>query len=68
MCIAKAFALQEMRYVLSRIVLAFDITPADGFDAQAFRDGILNMRTTVLEKDLHVKVKRRPDLGSKAFI
>ncbi len=64
-CIAKAFAYQEMRYVLARLVLAFDITTGDSFDAKGFRDGILNTRTTILEQDLIVKAERRPGLDWK---
>ena len=39
-----------------------DIVPDETFDARAFRDGILNMRTTFLEKHLMVKVQRRPEV------
>ena len=67
-CIAKAFAYQEMRYVLARLVLTMDIAPIPSFDAQAFRDGILNMRTTVLEKHLMVRVRRRPGVKIDGFL
>lgn len=60
-CIARALAFAEMRHVLARLVLNMDVEPAPGFDARAFRDGILNMRTTVLEKPFHVRVRRRAD-------
>lgn len=49
-----------MRYVLARLVLCMDIKPVDGFDAAGFRNGITNMRTTILEENLMVNVKRRP--------
>ena len=58
-CIAKAFAYQELRSVVSRLVLTMDIVQDSSFDSTGFRDGILNMRTTILEKHLLVKVKRR---------
>ncbi|KAI0046882.1 cytochrome P450 [Auriscalpium vulgare] len=66
-CIAKAFAYQEMRHVIARLVLAYDMSLDDSFDVKAFRDGILNMRTTFLEKDLIVSVKRRAGVNLKAF-
>lgn len=31
-----------MRYVIARIVLAFDVTFVDGFDQDAFREGIFS--------------------------
>lgn len=49
-----------MRYALARGVLAYDMAFHPDFDVQAFRDGILNMRTTLLEKDLFMHVTRRP--------
>lgn len=58
-CVAKAFAYQEMRYVIARIVLALDVTLADGFDQEAFKAGILNTRTTILKQPLMVNVRRR---------
>ncbi|KAI0833790.1 cytochrome P450 [Trametes gibbosa] len=59
-CVGKALALQELRYALARVVLAYDMAFHPAFDVQAFRDGILNMRTTLLEKDLFMHVTRRP--------
>ncbi|KAF8526942.1 cytochrome P450 [Hysterangium stoloniferum] len=58
-CIAKSFAYQEMRYVMARLVLAFDMSLPSSFDVDAFRDGIQNMRTTILQRPLVVKVSRR---------
>ncbi|KAI0037701.1 cytochrome P450 [Auriscalpium vulgare] len=43
-CIAKAFAYQEMRYVIARLVLAYDMSLSDAFDIKAFRDGIMSVR------------------------
>lgn len=59
-CIARQLAYQEMRHLLARLVLTLDITPEPSFDPVAFRDGILNMRTTILEKPFRGRVKRRP--------
>ncbi|KIP04469.1 hypothetical protein PHLGIDRAFT_193285 [Phlebiopsis gigantea 11061_1 CR5-6] len=67
-CIAKALAYQEMRYVLARLVLTMDISPVVAFDARAFREGILNMRTTVLEEHLMVRVHRRPGVRIEGFL
>lgn len=59
MCIAKTFAMQEMRLCLSRLMLTFDMELADGFDVDGFYKGLRNMRTTLFDKQLMVKVKRR---------
>jgi cytochrome P450 len=58
-CVAKAFALQEMRHVLSRLVLAFDMALPDDFDGSAWLNGMKNMRTTMFEKTLLVKAVKR---------
>ena len=50
-----------MRHTLSRMVLSMDVHPAEDFEPQAFRDGIMNRRTTLLQKPLMVRVKRRGD-------
>lgn len=54
-----------MRYLLARLVLAYDMEFPSGFDAHAFRDGLLNMRTTVMEKELVMRFVPRVDLGSE---
>jgi cytochrome P450 len=61
-CIAKTFAYQEMHYVLSRLVLSVDFVPANDFDPQAFRNGITNMRTTMLERPLMAHMKKRREV------
>lgn len=53
-------AYHQMRFALARILLAFDIDFAPDFDIPGFYDGILNMRTMFLEKELRVRVRRRP--------
>ncbi|KAI0788198.1 cytochrome P450 [Fomes fomentarius] len=58
-CVARNFAFQEMRFVIARLLLAYDMSLPRKFDIQAFRDGILNMRTTILEKPLIVCIARR---------
>ncbi|KAF7297941.1 Protein-S-isoprenylcysteine O-methyltransferase [Mycena chlorophos] len=62
MCVAKSFAYQELRFMLARLVLAFEFEMAPGFDAVRFRDGILNMRTTFLKHPLMVRARRRPGI------
>ncbi|KAF8894853.1 cytochrome P450 [Infundibulicybe gibba] len=59
MCIGKALAYQEMRYVLARVVRTYDMHLAPKFDARKYRDGILNMRTTLLREPLLVSATRR---------
>lgn len=49
-----------MRLVLARLIVAYEMSLPEGFDIKGFRDGILNMRTTILEKKLYVCVGRRP--------
>lgn len=67
-CVAKAFAYQEMRYVLTRLVLTFDMRLPEGFDVEGFRWGILNMRTTMLQKRLVVHVERRNGVNYEQFL
>lgn len=51
-----------MRYVLGRLVLAYDMEFQPGFDVRAFRDGFLNIRTALFEKPLNMKLTRRPGI------
>jgi hypothetical protein len=68
MCVAKNFAYQEMRFVVARLVLTFNMSLPDSFDVEGFRDGILNIRTTVLEKPLMARATTRPDLNIDTFL
>lgn len=68
MCVAKSFAYQEMRYVLARLVLAYEMRLPPNFDTEGFRRGILNMRTTMLENALWVHVERRPGVNIEQFL
>lgn len=67
-CVAKVFAYQEMRYVLARLILAYDMHCPPNFDTEGFRMGILNMRTTILEKTLWVHVERRPGVNIEQYL
>lgn len=67
-CVAKVFAYQEMRYVLARLILAYDMHLPPNFDTEGFRKGILNMRTTTLEKTLWVHVERRSGVNMEQFL
>ncbi|KAJ6534585.1 cytochrome P450 [Mycena vulgaris] len=62
-CIAKSFAYQEMRYAIARLVLAYDLKLAPNFDAKKYRDGILNMRTTLLKEPLLIKAYLRENVN-----
>ena len=66
-CIARSFALQEMRLVISRLLLAFDMGFLPSFDVDRFWCGFRNMRTTYLEERLMVKATRRTHLGAGAM-
>ncbi|KAI0741404.1 cytochrome P450 [Daedaleopsis nitida] len=59
-CIGKTLAYHTMRYVLGRLVLAYDMEFQSGFDVRAFRDGFMNIRTALFEKPLSMKLTRRP--------
>jgi hypothetical protein len=48
-----------MRYAMARLVLAYDLKLAPNFDAKKYRDGILNMRTTILKERLLVHATLR---------
>ena len=65
-CIGKRFAYQQMRYALARLVLAFDMALPPDFDAPAFRAGIQNVRTMFLERELLVRITRRPGVDLSA--
>ena len=67
-CIGKVLAYHQMRLALARLMLAFDFELQDGFDIAGFRAGILNMRTMFLEKQMYVKVTRRPGVDLDAWM
>ncbi|KAI0809176.1 cytochrome P450 [Irpex lacteus] len=58
-CVAKNFAMQEMRHVLARLVLQFDMELPKGFNKEAWVRGMKNMRTTIFDEPLLVKAVRR---------
>ncbi|KAI0341082.1 cytochrome P450 [Trametopsis cervina] len=58
-CVAKKFAVQEMRHVLARLVLTFDMTLPEELGSEKWLDGFKNYRTTIFEKPLLAKVTRR---------
>ncbi|PIL32262.1 cytochrome P450 [Ganoderma sinense ZZ0214-1] len=66
-CIGKVLAYHQMRLALARLLLAFDFELQEGFDVAGFRAGILNMRTMFLEKELYVKITRRPGVNLDAL-
>ncbi|KAF8515285.1 cytochrome P450 [Gautieria morchelliformis] len=67
-CAAKNFAYHQIRHVIARLVLAFDMTLPPGFDVQGFRDNLLNTRTSILGRPLMVNVTRRPGLDLESFM
>ena len=58
--------MQEMRHVLARLVLTFDMTLPEGFNKEAWERGMKNMRTTVFDEPLLVKGVRRTKKGVAA--
>ena len=67
-CIGKVLAYHQMRLALARLLLAFDFELQKGFDVAGFRSGILNMRTMFLEKELYIRVTRRPGVDLDALM
>ncbi|KAI8969884.1 cytochrome P450 [Trametes punicea] len=67
-CIGKNLAYHQMRYALTRLILAFDLEFEKGFDPVAFKDGILNMRTMFLKRELRVRVTRRPGVDLEKLV
>ncbi|KAI0353726.1 cytochrome P450 [Trametes cingulata] len=59
-CLGKTLAYQQMRFVLARLVLAYDMEFKPGFDVHKFREGILGMGTPHFEETLYVRFTRRP--------
>ncbi|KAI1783613.1 cytochrome P450 [Ganoderma leucocontextum] len=67
-CIGRGFAYHQMRLVLARLLLAFDLELPGDFDDIAFRSGVVNIRTTFLDQRLYVKVTRRPGVDLDALV
>nr|BED43033.1 cytochrome P450 monooxygenase [Trametes versicolor] len=70
-CLGKTLAYNQMRYVLARLVLAYDMSLKPGFDVQAFREGIVGRGVPNLEVPLEMTFQWRPgvhfdDLGDRA--
>ncbi|KAH9847877.1 cytochrome P450 [Lenzites betulinus] len=70
-CMGKALAYQQMRYVLARLVLAFDMEFRADFDVKTFREGILGMGTPHFETPLFMRFIPREgveleEVGTKA--
>ncbi|KAH9914219.1 cytochrome P450 [Fomitopsis serialis] len=58
-CLGKTFAIREIHLVVAKLVLAFDMRLAPGFDEQAWMDGCLNMRTTLFKHPLMITATPR---------
>ena len=67
-CIGKPLAYHQMRYALTRLILAFDMEFEKEFDAAAFRDGVLNMRTMFLKNELRISVRKRPGVDFEKLV
>ncbi|KAL1949708.1 hypothetical protein VTO73DRAFT_8589 [Trametes versicolor] len=61
-CMGKTLAYQKMRYVLARLVLAYDMHFKPGFDVHAFREGITGRGTPHFEVPLNMSFQRRAGL------
>ncbi|KAJ7651011.1 cytochrome P450, partial [Roridomyces roridus] len=60
-CVAKAFAYQEMRYTIARLVLTFDFELARNFDCGKFEAGVSIIQTALFREPLLVSARRRFD-------
>ncbi|KAH9934382.1 cytochrome P450 [Fomitopsis serialis] len=58
-CLGRAFAVREFHLVVAKLVLAFDMRLAPGFDEEKWLDGCLNMRTTVFKHPLMITATAR---------
>ena len=65
-CIGKAVAYTQMRIALARLLLSFEFELPEDFDPLAFHFGVRNMRMTLLEKKLYIKITRRHGVDLKA--
>ncbi|KAA1466944.1 cytochrome P450 [Dentipellis sp. KUC8613] len=62
-CVAKRFSLQEIRFVIARLVLTLDMRLPPSFDAEEFLRAVRHTRTTFFNKPLLVAVSRRVRVG-----
>ncbi|OCH88354.1 cytochrome P450 [Obba rivulosa] len=53
-CLGKPLALQELRQVISKLLLTYDLKYAPSFDSAKFEEGTHNMRTTIFNYPLSV--------------
>ncbi|KAI0319094.1 cytochrome P450 [Amylostereum chailletii] len=53
-CLGKALAIQELRVVVSRLLLSYDVKFAPDFDGEKFLAGVRNMRTTLFDYPLTI--------------
>ncbi|OCH88959.1 cytochrome P450, partial [Obba rivulosa] len=58
-CLGKPLAIQELRQVISKVLLTYDLKYAPEFDPVKFEEGIHNMRTTIFTYPLTVVATRR---------
>jgi cytochrome P450 len=58
-CLGKSLALQEIRLVLTHVLLKYNLDFAPEWDRRKFEDGIDNMRTTVFNYPLLVTLSNR---------
>ncbi|KAL0952490.1 hypothetical protein HGRIS_006753 [Hohenbuehelia grisea] len=62
-CLGRAFAVEELRVGVARLMLAYDmeLAPSPAFDSERFLKGVKNMRTTVFAHPLLVVATRRKE-------
>ncbi|KAH7926174.1 cytochrome P450 [Leucogyrophana mollusca] len=58
-CLGRTLAIQELRIVVARLSLCFDIYSPDGFDAKEYHSRIRNIRTTLFPEPLGVIARQR---------
>ncbi|KAJ7767962.1 cytochrome P450 [Mycena maculata] len=58
-CPGRGFAIQQMRHVIARLVLAFDLTLSPSLSPGMFLKGFRNIRSHMFDLPLIVKVVRR---------
>ncbi|KAJ7748818.1 cytochrome P450 [Mycena maculata] len=58
-CLGRALAMQELRVVVARLLLDFNMNFVDGIDVKAYAQGIRNIRTTFFPGPLLIRPESR---------
>ena len=62
-CPGKVLAYMELRLVIANLVRRFDFVPAEGYDAQKFKDGLVDAFVVVRKHKLPVQIRLHDHVG-----